>query len=155
MNKYQTTTVIITSAFFMVFLPIFGLYVYDWYNNYRESLNNFALTDVCKIEKGMDIDTAWNILGRPVEYHNYNFSNVYSAQYRNINKNYFLEIYYTTEKGTITEVFWGRGRTKTLAESGVCPIKTANERTSSTARRCTRPSASPFAAPPHCASGGG
>ena len=118
MSKRRLVT--LTTVCLAIFLPIFGLFAYGWYSDYRESLNSFTLADVCKIKKGMNIDTAWKILGRPVEYHNYNFSNVYSAQYRNLNKNFFVEIIYTTEKGTITEVFWGQGRTKTLAGSGVC-----------------------------------
>ena len=100
--------------------PISGLYAYDWYNAYRESLNDFTLTEVCKIKKGINIDDAVSILGDPVEYHNYNFGNVYSVQYRNLSRNYFLEIYYTTGKGTVTEIFWGQGREKTLVESGAC-----------------------------------
>ncbi len=85
---------------------------------YMESLNKFTLNDVCKIKKGMNIYAAWDILGRPSEYENYNFSNVMSAQYRC--KSLFIEIWYTPNAGTITEVFYGRGRGKTLAESGVC-----------------------------------
>ena len=103
-----------------ILLPIFGLFAYGWYSDYQESLNNFTLADVCKIKKGMNIEAAWEILDRPIEYHNYDFSNVYSAQYRNLNRNYFVEIIYTTEKGIITEIYWGQGRTKTLAESGAC-----------------------------------
>ena len=118
MSKRQKITLIAICV--AAFLPVFGLFAYGWYSDYRESLNSFTLADVCKVKKGMNINTAWAILGRPVEYHNYDFSNVYSSQYRNLNRNYFVEIYYTTGKGTVTEIFWGRGRTKTLAESGVC-----------------------------------
>jgi len=117
MSKRRIVTIIICAA---IFLPVFGLYAFDWYDSYRESFNNFTLADVCKIKKGMNIDTAEDILGHPVEYHTYNFSSVYSTQYRNLNKNYFVEIAYTQGKGTITEIYWGEARLKTLAESGVC-----------------------------------
>lgn len=85
---------------------------------YMESLNKFTLNDACKIKKGMNIYAAWDILGRPAEYENYNFSNVMSAQYRC--ESLFIEIWYTPDAGKITEVFYGKGRSKTLTESGVC-----------------------------------
>ena len=117
MSKRRIVKTIIWAV---IISPIFWLYASDWYKNYQESQNNFAIADVCKIKEGMNIDVAEVILGHPVEYHTYNFSDVYSTQYRNLTKNYFVEILYTQGKGTITEIFWGKGRTKTLAESGVC-----------------------------------
>lgn len=117
MNKRRIVRTIIWTV---IILPIFYLYASDWYNNYQESQNDFTIADVCQIKKGMNIDTAEEILGHPVEYHTYNFSSVYSTSYRNTNKKYFLEITYTQGKGTITNIYWGRARITTLAESGVC-----------------------------------
>jgi len=118
MSKSQKITLVVVCV--AVLLPILSLFAYGPYSDYRESLNSFTIADVCKVQKGMNIDTAWAILGRPIEYHNYNFSNAYSSQCRNLNKNYFVEIVYTADEGTVIDIFWGRGRTKTLVESGVC-----------------------------------
>jgi len=120
MSKSQKITLVVVCVGILV--PILSLFAYGPYSDYRESLNSFTLADVCKVQKGMNIDTAWAILGHPIEYHNYNFSNAYSSQCRNLNKNHFIEIIYTADEGTVIDVFFfgGGGRTKTLVESGVC-----------------------------------
>ena len=101
-------------------LPIVALTGYVWYGDYRESRNSFTIGDICKIKKGMDIETAENLLDNPVTYQNYNWSNVFSAQYRDLKRNYFLEIIYRADDDVIEEIYWTRGRTKTLTQSGVC-----------------------------------
>ena len=68
----------------------------------------------------MDIEQAKTLLHRPYFYQNYNWSNAFSAQYRDLKRNYFIEIIYTTDNDKVVEVYWGRGRTQTLAQSGVC-----------------------------------
>ncbi len=92
----------------------------EWYENYRELRNDFAAQQVCQIEIGEKIDEACKRLGNPVEFPNYNFGNVCSAQYRNARRGYFVEIIYTQSDGAVIGVFWGRGRTQTLAHSGAC-----------------------------------
>ena len=101
-------------------LPIIAIATFVWYSDYREARNDFTIAQICSIKTGENIDDALKKLGDPVEYHTYNFSNVYSGQYRNVRRGYFVEISYTQDKGVIEEIFWGRGRTKTLAQSGVC-----------------------------------
>ncbi len=101
--------------------PILGLLAYDWYSNYQEARNDFTLAQACQLKAGQNIDEALKVLGNPTEYHTYNFSNVYSGQYRNLKRGYFVEIAYAQDEGTIDEIFWGQGRTKTLTQSGACP----------------------------------
>ena len=111
---------ILVSACSVCWLPIAGLLAFVWYGGYQESRNDFTIAQLCSIKPGENIDDALKKLGNPVEYHTYNFSTVYSGQYRNARRGYFVEIVYTQDVGTVEEIFWGRGRTQTLAQSGAC-----------------------------------
>ena len=101
-------------------LPILSLVIFVCYGDYQESRNDFTVAQVCQLKSGMNIDDALDILGNPAEYHTYNFSNVYSGQYRNVSKGYFLEIAYTQGEGIMEGLSWGRGRTQTVEQSGIC-----------------------------------
>ena len=118
MSKRSIRILIIACS--VCWLPIAGLLAFVWYGDYREARNNFTIAQVCSIKAGENIDDALKKLDNPAEYHTYDFSNVYSGQYRNVRRGYFVEIPYTQNKGIVEEIFWGRGRTQTLAQSGVC-----------------------------------
>ena len=114
---------ILVIACSVCWLPILGFLAFAWHGDVQESRNDFTLAQVCSIKAGQNIDDALQTLGNPVEYRTYNFSNVWSGQYRNLKRGYFVEIYYTPDKGIVDETFWGRGRTKTLVQSGVCSAR--------------------------------
>ena len=121
MSKRSIRILIVACS--VCWLPILGFLAFVWYGDVQESRNDFTLAQVCSMKAGQKIDDALQKLGNPVEYHTYNFSNVYSGQYRNPKRGYFVEIYYTTDKGIVEKIFWGRGRTQTLAQSGVCSVR--------------------------------
>ena len=120
MKKRALKTLIMMCG--LCLLPMLGIAAFVWYDDYQESRNDFTPDQVCQIKAGMDIDTALTILNNPREYHVYNFSNVYSAQYRNLSKGYFLEIVYSPDEASVIDIFWGQGRTKTVAQSGICAV---------------------------------
>lgn len=88
---------------------------------YVAPLNNFTLSDVCKLEKGMKFVEARKTLRYPGEYHTYNFSTVFSTQF--VSGPLFIEIMHNPDNEKVEEIFLGKGRTKTLQQSGACRAK--------------------------------